>query len=162
MQGTAAPMGAGRGGGEERRHLVRFMRSVIFSQVVRWGSREQQPRQREQHVQRHRDWKVSGAQSRCHKREKEDVKKARLYPGAGLPWRLRQRRICLQCGRPGFDPRSLGRAPGEGRGNPLQYSCLENPRDRGAWQVTVHGTAKSRTRLSGLHVSWSERALGLP
>ena len=33
----------------------------------------------------------------------------------------------------------LGRAPGEGNGNPLQYSCLENPMDRGAWQATVHG-----------------------
>ena len=39
----------------------------------------------------------------------------------------------------------LGRSPGEGHGNPLQYSCLENPMDRGAWQVTVHGVVKSRT-----------------
>ena len=36
-------------------------------------------------------------------------------------------------------------------GNPLQYSCLENPMDRGAWQATVHGGAKSRARLSGEH-----------
>ena len=36
----------------------------------------------------------------------------------------------------------------EGNGNPLQYSCLENPMDRGAWQATVHGVAKSQTRLS--------------
>ena len=42
----------------------------------------------------------------------------------------------------------LGRSPGEGNGNPLQYSCLENPMDRGAWGATVHGVAKSRTRLS--------------
>ena len=35
-----------------------------------------------------------------------------------------------------------GRCPGGGHGNPLQYSCLENPMDRGAWQVTVHGIAK--------------------
>ena len=35
-----------------------------------------------------------------------------------------------------------GRSPGEGNGNPLQYSCLENPRDRGAWQATVHGVAE--------------------
>ena len=40
--------------------------------------------------------------------------------------------ICLQCERPGFDP-WVGRFPGEGNGNPLQYSCLENPMDRGAW-----------------------------
>ena len=36
-----------------------------------------------------------------------------------------------------------GRSPGEGNGNPLQYSCLENPMDRGAWQATVHGGHKS-------------------
>ena len=41
----------------------------------------------------------------------------------------------------------LGRSPGEGNGNPLQYSCLENPMDRGAWWATVHGVTKSRTRL---------------
>ena len=42
----------------------------------------------------------------------------------------------------------LGRSPGEGNGNPLQYSCLENPMDGGACWATVHGLAKSRTRLS--------------
>ena len=42
----------------------------------------------------------------------------------------------------------LGRSPGEGNGNPLQYSCLGNPMDGGAWQTTVHGVAKSRTQLS--------------
>ena len=41
-----------------------------------------------------------------------------------------------------------GRSPGEGNGNPLQYSCLENPMDRGAWLATVHGVAKSQTQLS--------------
>ena len=40
-----------------------------------------------------------------------------------------------------------GRSLGEGNGNPLQYSCLENPMDRGAWEATVHGVAKSWTRL---------------
>ena len=43
-----------------------------------------------------------------------------------------------------------GRSPGEGSGNPLQYYCLENPMERGAWWATVHGVAKSRTRLSDL------------
>ena len=38
-----------------------------------------------------------------------------------------------------------GRSPGEGNGNPLQYSCLENPMDRGAWWATVHGVTKSWT-----------------
>ena len=42
----------------------------------------------------------------------------------------------------------LGRSSGGGHGNPLQYSYLENTHDRGAWQATVHGVAKSRTRLS--------------
>ena len=42
----------------------------------------------------------------------------------------------------------LGRSPGEGHGNPLQYSCLENPMDRGACQATFHGVVKSWTRLS--------------
>ena len=41
-----------------------------------------------------------------------------------------------------------GRSPGEGNGNPLQYSCLENPMEGGAWWATVHGVAKSWTRLS--------------
>ena len=42
----------------------------------------------------------------------------------------------------------LGRSPGEGNGNPLQYSCLEGPMDGGAWLAAVHGFAKSWTRLS--------------
>ena len=42
----------------------------------------------------------------------------------------------------------LGRSLGEGNGNPLQYSCLENCTDRRAWRATVHGFAKSQTRLS--------------
>ena len=47
-------------------------------------------------------------------------------------------------GDPGLIP-GLGRSPGEGRGNLLQYSCLENPMDGGAWWATVHGVAKSQT-----------------
>ena len=43
-----------------------------------------------------------------------------------------------------------GRFPGGGNGNPLQYSCLENPMDRGAWWATVHGVMKNHTRLKGL------------
>ena len=54
------------------------------------------------------------------------------------------------------DPRDGGwipgleRSPGEGNGNPLQYSCLENSTDGGAWWATVHGVAKSWTQLSNL------------
>ena len=50
----------------------------------------------------------------------------------------------------------LGRSPEEGNGNPLQYFCLENPMDRGAWGATVHGVAKNQTRLKRLStcISW--------
>ena len=41
-----------------------------------------------------------------------------------------------------------GRSPGGGHANPLQYSCLENPMDRGAWQAIAHGVAKTRTQLT--------------
>ena len=44
-----------------------------------------------------------------------------------------------------------GRSPGEGHGNTLQYSCLENPMDRGAWWGTVHEVTKNRTQLSTLY-----------
>ena len=47
-------------------------------------------------------------------------------------------------GDPGSIP-GLGRSPGEGNGNPLQDYCLENPMDRGAWQATAYGVAKSQT-----------------
>ena len=50
-------------------------------------------------------------------------------------------------GVPGSTPR-LGRSSGEGNGNLPQYPCLENPMDGGAWYITVHGVAKSQTRLS--------------
>ena len=48
---------------------------------------------------------------------------------------------------PGSIP-GLGRSLGEGDDNPLQYSCLENPMDRGAWRATVHGVAKSGAQMS--------------
>ena len=50
-------------------------------------------------------------------------------------------------GDTGLVPRS-GRSAGEENGNPFQYSCLGNPIDRGAWQVTAHGLQKYQTRLS--------------
>ena len=54
--------------------------------------------------------------------------------------------VCNE-GDPGSIP-GLGGSPGEGSGNPLQYSCLENPMDRGVSESAVHGVAKSWTRLS--------------
>ena len=64
-----------------------------------------------------------------------------------LPGGSAIKNLLANAGDPGLIPGS-GRSPGEGNGNPLQYSCLENSMDRGAWQATVHGVAKSRTRLS--------------
>ena len=49
----------------------------------------------------------------------------------------------------------LGRSPGEGNGNPIQYSCLENLMDTGAWWATVHGVAKSRTGLGDFTFTFS-------
>ena len=49
------------------------------------------------------------------------------------------------------------RSPGGGHGNPLQYSCLENPTDRGAWRAIVHRVTKSQTRLKQLNTAASPR-----
>ena len=52
-----------------------------------------------------------------------------------------------EMGRSEFNP-CIGKTPGEGNGNPLKYSCLENSMDSGAWRPKVHGVAKSQTGLS--------------
>ena len=52
--------------------------------------------------------------------------------------------FAYNAGDPGLIP-GLGRSSGEGNGNPLQYSCMENPMDRGPWQATVHEVTNSRT-----------------
>ena len=59
----------------------------------------------------------------------------------GLPRWLGGKESACQAGDAGLIP-GLGRSPGEGNGNPLQYSCLENPMDRGAWLAAVHEVAK--------------------
>ena len=70
----------------------------------------------------------------------------------GLPWWLREVKASA------CNVRDLGlipgseRSPGEENSNPLKNSCLENPMDRGAWWATVHGVAKSRTRLVSLQL----------
>ena len=58
-----------------------------------------------------------------------------------FPHRLVGKESAFNVGEPGSIPGS-GRSPGEGNGSPLQYSCLENPMDRGAWQATVHGVSR--------------------
>ena len=65
----------------------------------------------------------------------------------GLPGGSDGKESARNAGDLGSIPGS-GRSPGEGNGNPLEYSCLENSMDRGAWWATVHGVAVSQTRLS--------------
>ena len=72
-----------------------------------------------------------------------------LFPGSSD-----SNKPACNAGDPGWVP-VLGRSPGERNGNPLQCSCLGNPRDRGAWRSVVHGVAKSRTWLSDLGPSAS-------
>ena len=64
-----------------------------------------------------------------------------------LPQRLSGKESACNAGDLGLIPGSE-RSPGEGHGNPLQYSCLENSMDSGDWQATVHGVTKSWTQLS--------------
>ena len=70
----------------------------------------------------------------------------------GFPRSSVGRESTYNAGDPGSIP-GLERSPGEGNGNPLQCSCLENPMDREAWQATVHGVTQSWTRLKqlGMH-----------
>jgi len=65
----------------------------------------------------------------------------------GFPGGSDSKESACSSGDLGLIPAS-GRSPGEGNDKPFQYSCLENPVDRGAWQATIHGVAKSQTRLS--------------
>ena len=70
----------------------------------------------------------------------------------GLPQWLSGKDSACNAGAAGDTGSILGsgRSPEEGHGNPLQYSCLENPMDRGAWRATVHGVTQSQTRLKRL------------
>ena len=65
----------------------------------------------------------------------------------GFPGGSDSKESACNAGNAGSIP-GLGRSPVEGNGYPLQYSCLENSMDRGAWRPTVHGVAKSWARLS--------------
>ena len=68
----------------------------------------------------------------------------------GFPGDSNSKKSACNVGDPGLIPK-LGRSPGGGHGNPLQYSCLEKPMDRGAWWATVHRVTESLTWLS----SWA-------
>ena len=65
--------------------------------------------------------------------------------------------IQYSCGKVGNLPKVTMGTPGKGNGNPLQYSCLVNPMNRGAWLATVHGVTKSRTCLSNQTTSSLEK-----
>ena len=67
----------------------------------------------------------------------------------GFPGSSDSKEFARNAGDPGLIP-GLGRSPGEGNDYPLQYSCLENSMDRGAWQTTVHGATKRQTGLKQL------------
>ena len=68
-----------------------------------------------------------------------------IYIYIGLPWWLTGKESTCSAGdaRDAGSILGLGRSPGGGHGNPVQYSCLKNPMDRGAWWVTVHGVPES-------------------
>ena len=70
-----------------------------------------------------------------------------MYKLYGLPCSSDGKESACKAGDPDSIP-GLGKSPGEENGNPLQYSCLENPMDREAWQATGQGITKSQTRLS--------------
>ena len=71
---------------------------------------------------------------------------------SGFPWWLSSKESACQAGVTDSFPGS-GKSPGEGIGNPLQYSCLENPMYRGAWRATAHGVVKTRIWLSDLTIT---------
>ena len=76
----------------------------------------------------------------------------------GLPCSSDGKESACSSGDPGLIP-GLGKSPGEGNGSPLQYYCLGNPMDRGAWWATVHGVTKSRTRLRDYHTQKNSNEL---
>ena len=75
------------------------------------------------------------------------ISKSPRERGAFFPGGSVVKNLPTNAGDVGLIP-GLGRSPGEGNGNPLQYSCLGNTMDRGAWRAAVHGTSESQTQLS--------------
>ena len=81
------------------------------------------------------------------KKEKKTHTKNQCVVNVGLFWWFSSKESVFKAGDVDSVP-GLGRSPGEGSGNPLQYSCLGNPTDRGAWRVAVHVVTKSQTLLN--------------
>ena len=75
----------------------------------------------------------------------EEFGKSTMYNG--LPWWISDKESSCSAGDVGVIPGS-GRSPREGNGNLLQYSCLENPKDRGVWWATVHGVTVGRDLMT--------------
>ena len=74
--------------------------------------------------------------------KKKEKKKTQCGVNVGLSWWLSSKESVFKAGEVDSIP-GLERSPGEGNGNPLQYFCLGNPTDGGAWQVAVHGITES-------------------
>ena len=78
-----------------------------------------------------------------------------------IPWWLNGKESACNVGDLGLIP-GLGRSPGEGNSDPLQYSGLENSMDRGVWQATIHGVAKNGTQLSHTHTHTYTHSTSFP
>ena len=91
----------------------------------------------------------AGKESACNE---EDLGSIPGLERSCFPGGLDGKETACNAGNLGLNPRP-GRSPGEGNGNPLQYSCLENPMDREAWWATVHGVTKSQTQLN-VHIAF--------
>ena len=79
----------------------------------------------------------------------------KLPTDKGFPGGSEGKASACNAGDQGLIP-GLGRSPGKGNGNPLQYSCLENPMDRGAWQATVHGRRVGHDWATNTHIYQSQ------
>ena len=82
--------------------------------------------------------------------------KVHIVKAMGFPLSSVGKESAYKAGDLGVIP-GLGRSPGEGNGSPLQYSCLENPRDRGAWRATVHGITRVGQNLAAKPPLWSSQ-----
>ena len=83
-----------------------------------------------------------------------------IFYTSGFPGGSDGKESTLNVGNPSLIPES-GRSPGEGNGNQLQYSCLENSTDRGAWWAIVHGVTKSPAQLNDSHTHTHTHTLSL-
>ena len=146
--------------------MARWSRWAIYGQ---WGHKELDTTEKLTHTYREgveeRDhlYTVSGNVNWCShygrvwrflQKLKIELPHDPTIPLHGLSWWLSSKESTCNAGDAGSSPGS-GRSPGEGNGNPLQCSCLENPMERGAWRATVHGVAKNWNTTWGLNNNYS-------